>query len=475
MSMRISSILRVAALVPVIAAGLVVSPVAVAQEQPQAIEEILVTVQRREQSIMDVPVAVSAITGAEIQAAGIKDVFDLQQNVVGLIIGQSQTSTSTNFSIRGIGSTSNNFGVESSVVLYVDGVYRSRQSSLINDLADLEMVEVARGPQGTLFGKNTASGAIIMRTVRPSQDRDAYVEVTAGDRGLIRFGAASNFSLGDNAAMRATLFGSQRDGYVDDAERGKDFYNDRDRWGARLQFAFNEPGDDFNARIIADYSEIDETCCVAVARVDGLVSQSSLATGIPAFGSDSAVAALGGTIFTDFPYPPGLFPPQLDVRQGVGFDDYVVAYDSVPNSTNEDAGLSAEFNWAIGDSATFTSIALGGSSELTWGSSNATSCVATSLQDDSWNGPRAVTGGTVTVAPIETATYQLICTGAGGATTRANASRSLAHKATIGRTLCRRPIASATLCWISVGCCDEACTTMSPPSCGRASAACPSR
>ena len=356
MSMRILSILRAAALVPVIAAGLAVSPAAVAQEEPQAIEEILVTVQRREQSIMDVPVAVSAITGAEIQAAGIKDVFDLQQNVVGLIIGQSQTSTSTNFSIRGIGSTSNNFGVESSVGLYVDGVYRSRQSSLINDLADLEMVEVARGPQGTLFGKNTASGAIIIRTVRPSQDRDAYVEVTAGDRGLVRFGAASNFSLGDNAAMRATLFGSQRDGYVDDLNRGEDFYNDRDRWGARLQFAFNEPGDNFNARIIADYSEIDETCCVAVARVDGLVSQSSLATGIPVFGSDSAIAALGGTIFTDYPYPPGIFPPQLDIRQGVGFDEYVVAYDSVPNSTNEDAGLSAELNWALGDSATFTSI-----------------------------------------------------------------------------------------------------------------------
>lgn len=356
MSMRISSILRVAALVPVVAAGLAVSPAAVAQEEPQAIEEILVTVQRREQSIMDVPVAVSALTGADIQAAGIKDMFDLQQNVVGLIIGQSQTSTSTNFSIRGIGSTSNNFGVESSVGLYVDGVYRSRQSSLINDLADLEMVEVARGPQGTLFGKNTASGAIIIRTVRPSQERDAFVEATAGNFGLMRFGAASNFSLGDNAAMRATLFASQRDGYVDDLDGGEDLYNDRDRWGARLQFAFNEPGDDFNARIIADYSEIDETCCVAVARVDGLVSQSSLATGIPVFGSDSAVAALGGTIFTDFPYPPGIFPPQLDIRQGVGFDDYLVAYDSVPNSTNEDAGLSAEFNWALGDSSTLTSI-----------------------------------------------------------------------------------------------------------------------
>jgi outer membrane receptor protein involved in Fe transport len=355
MGIRISSLLRLGTVLPLTAAGIAFSPAATAQEDTAIFEEIVVTVQRREQSIMDVPVAVSVLSGAEIQAAGIKDMWDLQQNVVGLIVGQSQTSTSTNFSIRGIGSTANNFGVESSVGMYVDGIYRSRQSSLVNDLADIESVEVARGPQGTLFGKNTASGAIIIRTKRPSQDRDAYVEVTAGDFGLVRVGAASNFSLGENAAMRATLFASQRDGYVDDAVLGDDYYNDRDRWGARLQFAFNEPGDDFNMRIIADYAEIDETCCVAVARVDGLVSQSSLPTGVPVFGSDAAIAGFGGTIFTDFPYPPGLFDP-LDVRTGVGFDEYVVAYDSVPNSTNEDMGLSAELNWAVGDSATFTSI-----------------------------------------------------------------------------------------------------------------------
>ncbi len=356
MSIRISSLLRLGTLLPLTAAGIAFGPATFAQEDAAIFEEIVVTVQRREQSIMDVPVAVSALSGAEIQAAGIKDMWDLQQNVVGLIVGQSQTSTSTNFSIRGIGSTANNFGVESSVGMYVDGVYRSRQSSLVNDLADIESVEVARGPQGTLFGKNTASGAIIVRTKAPSQERDAYVEVTAGDYGLVRFGAASNFSLGENSAMRATVFASQRDGYVDDAELGDDRYNDRDRFGGRLQFAFNEPGDDFNARIIADYAEIDEACCVAVARVDGLVSQVSLPTGMPAFGSDAAIAGFGGTIFTDYPYPPGVFPPQLDIRQGVGFDEYLVAYDSIPRSTNEDAGLSAELNWAVGDNATLTSI-----------------------------------------------------------------------------------------------------------------------
>ena len=171
-------------------AGLLVGTSVVAQGQdsvPAGIfEEIVVVAQKREQNIMDVPVAVSAMTGQQLVDAGIKDVWDLQQNVPGLIMGRSQTSTTSNFNIRSIGSTSNNFGVESSVGLYVDGVYRSRQSSMINDLIDVEAVEVLRGPQGTLFGKNTAAGAVSIRTVRPSQDQDAFVNVTAGDFGLTK-------------------------------------------------------------------------------------------------------------------------------------------------------------------------------------------------------------------------------------------------------------------------------------------------
>lgn len=354
MNKGIQSVLRFGALLPLVAAGLSFSSTVVAQEETPIFEEIVVTVQRREQSIMDVPVAVSAISGEQIQAAGIKDMFDLQQNVVGLIVGQSQTSTSTNFSIRGVGSTANNFGVESSVGMYVDGVYRSRQSSLVNDLADIETVEIARGPQGTLFGKNTASGAIIIRTRRPSQDRDAFIDVTAGDRGLVKLSAASNFSLTDNVAMRGTVFMSQRDGYVDDNVLGDDYYNDRERWGARLQLGVNEAGDDFNMRIVADYAEIDETCCVAISRIDSLVSQQSLTTPAPVFGSDAAIVGFGGTVFTDFPYPPGFFPP--NVLTDTGFDDFLVEYDTPPRSENTDSGLSVEFNKGIGDNVTFTSI-----------------------------------------------------------------------------------------------------------------------
>ncbi|MEM7431174.1 MAG: TonB-dependent receptor [Pseudomonadota bacterium] len=337
------------------AVGLSLSSGAIAQD---VFEEIVVLAQKREQNIMEVPVAVSALSGTQLVDAGIKDVFDLQQNVPNLIIGQSQTATTTNFAIRGIGSTSNNFGVESSVGLYVDGVYRSRQSSLINEMIDVEFIEVLRGPQGTLFGKNTAAGAIQVRTVAPSQDRDAFVDVTAGDLGLIRVSGAANIPVNDNLAFRGTIFSSQRDGYVDDIALGDDVYNDRDRLGVRLQMLY-EPNDDANLRVIVDYAEIDEVCCVGITTVDGLYSQGSLG-GVPVPGSDAALLQFGGTVFTRFDYP----QPFLDALAGLPgsiitggeFDDLVAANNFLPESQNEDSGISVEYNQTFDNGVTFTSI-----------------------------------------------------------------------------------------------------------------------
>lgn len=365
MSKEIQNVLRLGVLLPVAAAGLAFSSTATAQENEAIFEEIVVTVQRREQSIMDVPVAVTTMSGAQITEAGIKDVFDLQTNVPGLIVGQSQSATTSNFAIRGIGSTSNNFGVESSVGLYVDGVYRSRQSSMINDLVDIDSVNVLRGPQGTLFGKNTAAGAISVLTARPSRDRDSFVDVTVGDLGLIKVSGAANIPVGENSAIRGTIFATQRDGYVDDVAFGSDVHNDRDRIGARLQFALNEPGDDFNMRIIADYSEIDEVCCVAISRIDSLYHQYKIpgvAAGqinpLTAVGSDAVNAQLGGTVFATYNYP----QPMLDGFAGAAiipnssFDDYLTAVSDLPESTNEDAGLSVELNWSFDNGIELKSI-----------------------------------------------------------------------------------------------------------------------
>lgn len=359
---------RLGVLLPVAVAGMIIGTSASAQDEA-IFEEIVVLATKRAENILDIPVAVSALTGAQIEESGIKDVWDLQQNVPGLIVGRSQTSTTSNFSVRGVGSTSNNFGVESIVGLYVDGVYRSRQSSMINDLIDIEAVEVLRGPQGTLFGKNTAAGAISVRTVRPSQDRDAFFDVTYGDLNLTKVSAAANIPLTDNVAFRGTVFSTQRDGIVDDIYLGDDLYNDRDRIGARLQLAVNEPGDDFNMRIIADYSEIDETCCVAMSRVDSLYLKGALPgvlagliDPLDAVGSDAGNAFLGGTVFANFNYPQPLIDGLIaagatgPILAGSSWEDYRTALNTKPVSENEDTGISLEINKMLGDAVTLKSI-----------------------------------------------------------------------------------------------------------------------
>ena len=330
------------------------------------IEEIIVFAQKREQDVQDVPVAVSAITGDYINESGIKDVFDLQQNAPGLIVGQSQNSTTSNFLIRGVGTSSNNFGLESSVGLYVDGVYRARQSSMINNLVDIEMVEVLRGPQGTLFGKNTPQGAISMRTVRPDHDANGFVDLTAGDYGLVNLSAASNFSLSEDVlALRATIFSGQRDGYVSDISLGNDLLNDRDRIGGRLQLYYT-PNDRFNMRIIADYAEIDEVCCAALTRFDSIIANSRTSTNpdplaalMEDAGTDFALLNLGGTVFADSPITDPFRAAVIASLPGTVInarpDDYRVALNNLPRSSNEDQGLSVEINYDF-ENVTLTSI-----------------------------------------------------------------------------------------------------------------------
>ena len=358
------SILNLGRVVALPLVGLALTTPTFAQgEDASFLEEIVVTSKvRGTQNIMDVPVAITAVTGAQIEASGIKDMIDLQQNVPGLIVGGSQTTTTSNFSIRGIGSTSNNFGVESSVGLYVDSVYRSRQSSLINELVDVETVSVLRGPQGTLFGKNTASGAINVSTVAPSTDgNDAFVEVTAGDYDLKRVAAATNIVLSDNLAFRGTIFSSKRDGYVTDDNFNRqianisgpveDLYNDRDRMGLRMQLAYDNH-DDFDIRVIADYAEIDEICCVGTTRVDSLFSRAGLAAGQVINGPDAILMQMGRTVYTDQNYP---FPLPPNVIQA-SWDEYRTSLNFAPVSQNEDRGISVEMNKTLASGATFTSV-----------------------------------------------------------------------------------------------------------------------
>tara|TARA_R110002153_G_scaffold13189_13_gene49378 strand:- start:2201 stop:4825 length:2625 start_codon:yes stop_codon:yes gene_type:complete len=309
-----------------------------AVENVSALEVIEVTAQKRVQNLQEVPIAVSAISGNAIAEGAIKDMFDLQASVPSLTISDSQSSTKPMFAIRGVGTSSQNSGLESSVGMYVDGVYRSRQSSMINNFVDVDVVEVLRGPQGTLFGKNTPSGAIQIRNIAPSHDEDdGFLEMTLGNYGLTNFSFAKSLSaIEDVLAFRATAFTSQRDGYISDVNLGKDVISNRDRFGGRIQ-ALYTPNNDISIRIIADYAEIDENCCASFASVSN--TQASDIAG--KFGTDALLRQppFNATIVT-----PGQF------------SDPTVAINFLPQSQLKDSGISAQVDWDINDELTIVSI-----------------------------------------------------------------------------------------------------------------------
>lgn len=308
-----------------------------AKDDNKGLETIVVKAQKRAQNLQEVPVSVTAFTGDEMAEAVIKDLYDLRTNVPALGTFQTQSATNSSFSIRGIGTSSQNFGLESSVGMYIDGVYRARQNSMINNLVDVAAVEVLRGPQGTLFGKNTPSGAILIRTVAPSHDGDdGFIEGTIGTLGLVNLAAASSISaIEDVLAFRVTAFGSMRDGLVSDVNLGDDTINDRDRFGGRLQ-ALYTPSDDLSVRVIADYAKINEICCGAPVQLSN-----EKALGVPGrSGTDALLRQLGGTILPD----------------GDSFYEYKVALNYLPKSTMQDQGLSAEVNYQINESTSFVSI-----------------------------------------------------------------------------------------------------------------------
>ena len=309
-----------------------ITPVAPFAQELVYLEEIIVTAQKREQNIQDVPLAVTALSGGQLVEHGITDIFDLQQTAPGLIVDQSQTATTANFSIRGVGTSSQNFGLESSVGLYVDGVYRARQSSMINELVDIDRLEVLRGPQGTLFGRNTSSGAVLVHTVGPDHEGSGYLEATYGNIELVSVNGAFSASLiKDILAVRVTGFTTDRNGFIDTVNLGTGVANDRNRQGGRAQLLYT-PSENLSVRLILDYSEIDEICCSAGTVRNNYFSFS----GQP--GSDALLASLG-----------------IPLLGGDRFYDDIVDVNTLPVSKNDDKGVSAELNWDIGP-GTVTSI-----------------------------------------------------------------------------------------------------------------------
>lgn len=235
-------------------------------------EEIVVTAQKRTQRLQDVPIVVTAVGKELLQDTGVKDVKDLMQVTPGLIVNSTNSESTTTARIRGVGTVGDNAGLESSVGIVIDGIYRPRAGTGIGDLGELERVEILKGPQGTLFGKNTSAGVINVITAAPDYEFGAEGVLTFGNYGAREASASVTGKLSEGVAGRLYFAARQRDGFYDivtgPGPRTEKFDNDRQYWTARGQLLI-EPSEDFSLRIIADYTDRDETCCSATTFLRG--------------------------------------------------------------------------------------------------------------------------------------------------------------------------------------------------------------
>lgn len=277
-----------------LAAAIAVSVVPFAQEtQAQTteqarrmIDEVVVTATRREESIQEVPVAVTALSGMQLERAGVQDLRDLPTLSASFNMNSSQTeSQGSVFRIRGVGTTGNNIGLESAVGVFLDGVHLSRPGVALGDLVDVEMLEVLRGPQGTLFGRNTSAGALIVRTKRPDlSETEAWVNAGAGNFNAWNLQAGGSVPLiQDRLAARASIAVRNQDGFLDSTTGAESMDRDRISLRGQLLWAIDDRSD---LRIIADYSDADEQCCDAPITVPaGLFNPNAFAmAGLPADG-----------------------------------------------------------------------------------------------------------------------------------------------------------------------------------------------
>ena len=243
------------------------------QQEAKTLDTLVVTAQKREEQLQDVPIVVTALSQEALQDAGVRDIKDLQTLVPGLTVTSTQSEAITTARIRGIGTVGDNVGLESSVGVVIDGVYRPRNSVGFGDLGELERIEVLKGPQGTVFGKNTSAGVINVVTKRPDFVRSGDFEVTIGAPDSFGFSASYNTPVGERNAFRIFATQRSREGFMEvntgNGPRSNREDYDQDYNSVRAQWRF-VPNDDLDINVIVDSTKRDENCCTAVTTVRGI-------------------------------------------------------------------------------------------------------------------------------------------------------------------------------------------------------------
>ncbi|NML04483.1 TonB-dependent receptor [Sphingomonas sp. G-3-2-10] len=306
----------------------------------QSANDIVVRATQRNETVQTVPIAVTAVGAELLQNAGVQDIKGLEQLAPSLqtTTGQS-AATGSSLSIRGVGTAGDNPGFEPAVGVFIDGVFRARAGVALAELPELQRVEVLRGPQGTLFGRNTSAGALSVFTAQPEFELGGYIEGSYGNYNAYELEGAITGPVSEQFALRLDAGYRKRDGYINDANSSRKI-NNIDRWNVRGQ-ALLDTGD-ITLRIIGDYSETDEACCGAVS-----IARGSLGNVV-----NSIAASQGRT---------GLFIGDATTISGTSYT-FNPEHRTMAVSPNrsfgervKDYGASAELNWDLGN-VTLTSI-----------------------------------------------------------------------------------------------------------------------
>lgn len=297
-------------------------PAAAQSAESLVLEEVLVTATRRVENLQEVPMSVSAFTGDFLQDSGINTLAGLEQYTPNLKITKGPDTRTTSFRIRGIGSTGSNSGIDPSVGIFIDGIYQGRAGMSISDLVDVERVEILRGPQGTLYGKNTAAGAISVITRQPTSEFESLLELNYDTDELLELRGMVNIPFGESGhSMRLSGFAADGDYLYRNRFTGEGV-NNADKLGGRARLLFDFEGatssEGFGQFILTvDYTGEDTVCCAfAVMDYAGLSPLNSPALNSP---SDEWQAMLGNNAlgkpilrYNAFETTEGYSPPPAD-------------------------------------------------------------------------------------------------------------------------------------------------------------------
>jgi len=231
------------------------------QAADNLIEEITVTAQKREQSLQDVPISLQVVNDEFINDIAADNISDISQFVPGLDVSAG-SPTQPRYTIRGIQTSDFGIGTDPAVGVYVDGIYSARSGAAVLSLGDIERIEVLKGPQGTLFGRNSAAGAVSVITKKPISKDEGSVGLRLGNFGKKRFDLMLNKSLGDNLAIRFNALSNTRDGLYEDADTGQELAIEKN-FAARAALRW-DISDRTNATLTWTHDDLDQDARVAI-------------------------------------------------------------------------------------------------------------------------------------------------------------------------------------------------------------------